>query len=349
MHLHCAFQERRLDARVIDTFAQLPHEELDDRIVRPIGQEARQLEEGVDPGCDHDVEVDLGVDPLDARDVPAEAERRGVDESLDAAVAQPLQLRDRVGNPHLLVPVARAPDVAEVDERLRVEHEHVLVHQRRAEVDEVDEPRTVSTAPPTEDELDLDRGARAAAAGREAERHQQEAQAGEDERRHPRARRVAAAGEEDHPNVSPVECEVDGSEATGRVFRAPPSWNGRRPARRTRRGPRQSRSASTRSTRRARTRASCRRSGGRRPGGARSRTAAPGRRRGQARRRGRRGRRRASRRWDHQPPFEITSVTRIHPASTAWAASSGKGSAGERRGPQPARAARAAVVRSGNR
>ncbi len=67
VHLHRAFQEGGLDARVVDPFAKLPHAELDDRIVRPVGQEARQLEEGVDAGRDHDVEVDLGVDPLDAR------------------------------------------------------------------------------------------------------------------------------------------------------------------------------------------------------------------------------------------------------------------------------------------
>ena len=65
-------------------------------------------------------------------------ERRRVDERLDAAVAQPPQLRDRVGDAHLLVPVALAPDVAEVHERLGIEHEHVLVHQRRAEIGELD-------------------------------------------------------------------------------------------------------------------------------------------------------------------------------------------------------------------
>ena len=140
VHLHRAFQEGGLDARVVDPFAKLPHKELDDRIVRPVGQEARQLEEGVDTGRDHDVEIDLGVDPLDARDVPAEPERGGVDECLYAAVAQPLQPRDRVGDPHLLVPVAQAPDMAEVDERFGVEHEHVLVHQRRPELGELNGP-----------------------------------------------------------------------------------------------------------------------------------------------------------------------------------------------------------------
>ena len=43
---------------------------------RAVGEEARQLEERVDAGGDDDVEVDLGVDPLDARDVAAEARAR---------------------------------------------------------------------------------------------------------------------------------------------------------------------------------------------------------------------------------------------------------------------------------
>ena len=48
------------------------------------------------------------------------------------------QLLDRVGDTDLLVPVARTPHVPVVLERLRLEDEDVLVHQRRAELLHVD-------------------------------------------------------------------------------------------------------------------------------------------------------------------------------------------------------------------
>ena len=62
----------------------------------------------------------------------------GIDDRLDAAVAQPRSFCDRVGDAHLLVPVARAPEVAVVLQRLGVEDEDVLVHERRAELGDVD-------------------------------------------------------------------------------------------------------------------------------------------------------------------------------------------------------------------
>ena len=62
----------------------------------------------------------------------------GIDQRADATGAQPSQLLDRVGDAHLLVPVALAPGVAVVLPGLGVEHEDVLVHERRAEVGDVD-------------------------------------------------------------------------------------------------------------------------------------------------------------------------------------------------------------------
>ena len=53
-------------------------------------------------------------------------------------VSQPLQLRDGVGDAKLLVPVARTPGVPVVLERLLVEDEDVLVHERRTELGEPD-------------------------------------------------------------------------------------------------------------------------------------------------------------------------------------------------------------------
>ena len=100
-----------------------------------VAEEAAQLEERVDAGRDDDVQVDLGVDPLDAPDVAAEPERRRVDDRLDPAVAHPPQLRDRIGDANLLVPVVLAPDdVRVVRVRLRIEDEDVLVHQRPPEL-----------------------------------------------------------------------------------------------------------------------------------------------------------------------------------------------------------------------
>ena len=90
-----ALEERGLDARVVDAFADLADEELDQRVVAAVGEEARQLEKGVDAARDDDVQVDLGIDPLDARDVAAEPRRGRVDDRADPTVSQPLQLRDR--------------------------------------------------------------------------------------------------------------------------------------------------------------------------------------------------------------------------------------------------------------
>ena len=135
-----ALEERGLDASVVDAFADLADEELDQRVVAAIGEEARQLEKGVDAARHDDVQVDLGIDPLDARDIAAEPRSGRVDDRADPTVSQALQLRDGVGDANLLVPVARAPGVPVVLERLLVEDENVLVHERRTEVGEPDRP-----------------------------------------------------------------------------------------------------------------------------------------------------------------------------------------------------------------
>ena len=68
-----------------------------------------------------------------------------IDDRLDAGRADGAQLLDRVGDADVLVPVARAPDVAVVLQRLRLQDEDVLVHQRGAESLTSTGPRTVST------------------------------------------------------------------------------------------------------------------------------------------------------------------------------------------------------------
>ncbi len=84
VRLDGALEECRLDAGVVDALADLAHEQLDDRVVRAVREEAGQLEEGVDAGRDDDVEIDLGVDPLDARDVAAERTRCASDRRASA-------------------------------------------------------------------------------------------------------------------------------------------------------------------------------------------------------------------------------------------------------------------------
>jgi hypothetical protein len=122
------------DAGVVDALAQLSHEPAGDDVVGPSGQEVGQLEEGVDAGGDDEVDVDSGVDALDARDVAAQAEHGGIDDRLDPTRARDRQLLDRVGDADVLVPVRRrAPHVPEVLQRLGAHDEDVLVGQRHPE------------------------------------------------------------------------------------------------------------------------------------------------------------------------------------------------------------------------
>ena len=101
-----ALDERRPDPGVVDPLLQLADEQLGDRLGAAVVEEVRQLEERVDTGGDDDVEVDLLVDPLDARDAAAEAGRGRVDQRPDPAVADGAELLDRVAHARLLVPVA---------------------------------------------------------------------------------------------------------------------------------------------------------------------------------------------------------------------------------------------------
>ncbi len=133
-----ALDERGLDAGVVDALADLAHEQLGDRVHAAVAEKVRQLEERVHAGGDDQVEVDLRVDPLQAGDVTTEAVRGRIDDRLDTGRPDGAELLDRIRNPHVLVPVARAPHVPEVLERLRLQDEHVLVHQRPAERRDVD-------------------------------------------------------------------------------------------------------------------------------------------------------------------------------------------------------------------
>ena len=69
-----ALEERRLDPGAADPLADVLEEHLHHRLVpaeqgvrAAVVQVVRELVEGVEPGRDDDVEVDLGVDPGDAR------------------------------------------------------------------------------------------------------------------------------------------------------------------------------------------------------------------------------------------------------------------------------------------
>ena len=133
-----ALEERRTHAGVVDPLADVAHEELGELLGRPVAEELRQLHERVQPGRDDDVEVDLGVDPLEPRDEPAQPDDGRVDERPDPGLADRAQLRDRVRDAELLVPEALTPGTPVVRDRLGIEHEHVLVHERAAQVVDVD-------------------------------------------------------------------------------------------------------------------------------------------------------------------------------------------------------------------
>jgi len=125
--------ERRLDPGVTDPLGQLANEDRRQRLGRPVAQKLWQLHERVDAGADNDIQVDLLVDARDPADVPAEADGGRVVDRLDPSVPEPPQLRDRVGDPSLLVPPRLTPAVVEVLERLVPQDEHVLVREGAAE------------------------------------------------------------------------------------------------------------------------------------------------------------------------------------------------------------------------
>jgi hypothetical protein len=96
-------------------------------------EEVRHRLVGVDAGGDHDVEVDLLVDALDAWDEPTQSDHGRVDDGVDAEALEFGQPRDRVGDALLLVPLVR---VVLLD--VGGEHEDVLVHEGRAQRGRVD-------------------------------------------------------------------------------------------------------------------------------------------------------------------------------------------------------------------
>jgi hypothetical protein len=135
-----ALEKRGSDAGVVDSHADLAHEQLGDCVDAPVGEEIGKLDEGVHTARYDDVEVDRSVYPLEARDEAAEAGRGGIDDRLDACCPESAQLLDGVGDAGVLVPIALPPDVAVVLQRLRLHHEHVLVHERAAEALDVNRP-----------------------------------------------------------------------------------------------------------------------------------------------------------------------------------------------------------------
>ena len=135
-----ALEKRGSDAGVVDSHADLAHEQLGECLDAPVGEEIGELDEGVHAARHDDVEVDRGVDPLEARDEAAEARRGRIDDRLDACRADGAQLLDGVGDADVLVPVALPPDVPVVLQRLRLHDEHVLVHERAAEPLDVNRP-----------------------------------------------------------------------------------------------------------------------------------------------------------------------------------------------------------------
>src|SRR6185503_8759641 len=135
-----ALDERRPDAGVVDSLLELADEQSGDRLGAAVMEEVRELEECIDTGGDDDVEIDRGVDPLDARDAAAEARSRRIDERPVPRIANRPELLDRIANPGVLVPVARAPHAAVVLERLGLEDDDVLVWERAPQLGRDDGP-----------------------------------------------------------------------------------------------------------------------------------------------------------------------------------------------------------------
>ena len=98
-------------------------------------EEERHAVVGVQAGGDDDVELGhLLGDPLDPRQVTAQADHGRVDDRADALGGQRAQLGHRVGDPGVLA----APLGGVVLLHVRGEHEDVLVHVGRPEVGGVD-------------------------------------------------------------------------------------------------------------------------------------------------------------------------------------------------------------------
>ena len=129
VRLDRALEERRLHAGVIDALADLADEDLGDRVDRPVGEEVRQPDKGVQPARDDDVQIHRVVDSFYSGDEPSEARGGRIDERVDAGLVDRAQLRDRVRDAELLVPVGLPERVAVVRECLGLDEQDVLVHQ----------------------------------------------------------------------------------------------------------------------------------------------------------------------------------------------------------------------------
>ncbi len=94
----------------------------------------RQLVVGVKPGCDNDVQFGGRRHPGDARDVAAQPDHGEVDDGVHAAGLQFVEARDRIGHPLLLV----TPGIGIVQRDFGGHDEHVLVHERDAQIGGID-------------------------------------------------------------------------------------------------------------------------------------------------------------------------------------------------------------------
>src|SRR6202050_4987996 len=128
-----ALEERGLDPGAGDALGEVGDEQGGHRVGgrRPALRSAvpeveRHLVVGVQAGGHDDVDAGAGRDPLDPADVPAQPDHGRVGDRGAPALAHRVQFRDRVREPGLLVPLGRV-----VQPDLLVEHEHVLVHERR--------------------------------------------------------------------------------------------------------------------------------------------------------------------------------------------------------------------------
>jgi hypothetical protein len=140
-----ALEQARLDTGAGDPLLDVLHEHVhhrvghlgtDDGVERGAAraEEEGHLVVGVEPRGDDDVQVHLLGDPLDARDVTAQADDRRVDDRPHAALGELGELAHRVGDPLVLA----APLLGVVLLDVGSEHEDVLVHERGAELGGVD-------------------------------------------------------------------------------------------------------------------------------------------------------------------------------------------------------------------
>ena len=140
-----ALEDGGLDPRVRDALGDVPDEEGDHRVGVGLEEHPSVVEEERDVAVRvqarrrDDVQLGLLGHPLHPREVAPEPDHRGVDDRLDPPPVQLVQLLDAVGDAFLDVPVG----LAIVLEDLRVQDEHVLVHEGGAEVGGVHRTPTV--------------------------------------------------------------------------------------------------------------------------------------------------------------------------------------------------------------